>query len=277
MTLHFTKVHGLGNDFMIVDTVRAAVDVAAVERAAVRLCDRNFGVGADGVLLLEPSEVADYRMRLLNRDGSEAEMCGNGIRAFGKFIYDSGLKRADRLRIETLAGIQVLQLNARNGTVDSVRVDMGEPQLTPAEIPTTLVGVGAPLTVGGESFNATCVSMGNPHCVIFVDQWDDFPFKLIGPKLEHHPAFPRRTNVHFVKVVSRTEVRVKVWERGAGPTLACGTGACAVLVAGVLNGVTERAATVHLPGGPLQIEWAADNHVFMTGPATIVYDGEIEI
>jgi len=289
--MRFTKVQGLGNDFLIVDGLREQLDLTQIEQATPQICDRHFGVGGDGVLLLLPSTKANYLMRLINSDGSEAEMCGNGIRCFGKYIYDTGLHPSEELAIETLAGIQYLQLNATNGKVESVRVDMGEPRLQPEEIPTTLAGNcelqiancklrmvrAAPLEVDGRSFAVTCVSTGNPHCVIFLDDVSEFPFKEMGPKIEHHPAFPKRTNVHFVQVMSRTEVNVKVWERGAGATLACGTGACAVLVAGVLNERTERKATVYLPGGPLEIEWTDNNHVFMTGPATIVYEGEIDI
>lgn len=299
--MRFVKMHGLGNDFVIVDAVRQAIDLAHLRQTAAHLCDRHFGVGADGVIFVLPSRQADFQMRLINSDGSEGEMCGNGIRCLGKYVYESGLHREKSVAVETLAGIQQLQLHvqnrdapnlgAQNGAVDSACVDMGEPRLSPQEIPTTLAPTGewtigdrsvpvvreASLHVNGGTFAVTCVSMGNPHCIVFREEVESFPFKEWGPKIEQHPVFPRRTNVHFVKVINRHELQTRVWERGAGPTLACGTGACASLVAGVINGRTDRQATVHLPGGTLEVEWKENNHLFMTGRAILVYEGEIEV
>ena len=275
--MRFVKMHGLGNDFAVVDPVAEELAEDQYSQLAERWCDRHFGVGADGLIFVLPSEVADYRMRIFNPDGSEAEMCGNGIRCFGKYVHDRSLSRQNPLRVETLAGIQSLTLNLRNGLVEAVKVDMGEPCLRGSQIP--IVGddsenvVNWPLVVDGIEHRFTAVSMGNPHCVIFVEDVSRIPLADVGAKVERHTLFPEKTNVHFVQVLSRSSIRMRVWERGAGVTLACGTGACAALIAAVLNGKTDRRATVHLPGGALEIDWREDNHVAMTGPATEVFDG----
>ncbi|MCS6864768.1 MAG: diaminopimelate epimerase [Gemmataceae bacterium] len=280
--MRFTKMHGLGNDYVYVDCIRQRppADPAALAR---RISDRHFGVGSDGLILIGPSERADARMRMFNADGSESEMCGNGIRCVAKFVYDHGIATKPRLTIETGRGVLTLDVEVQDGKVSRVRVNMGEPILEAAKIPTTLPGDpprNALLVVGGREFAVTCVSMGNPHAVLYVgDEFfrtDDRDWVAeFGPKIEHHEAFPRRVNVHFVKVHSPTEVTLRTWERGSGMTLACGTGACAVCVAGVLTGRTQRKILAHLPGGDLELEWsAADNCVYKTGPATEVFTGE---
>lgn len=272
--MRFLKMHGLGNDFVVVkaDSVPEQPDTLA--RA---ICDRHFGVGADGLVFILPSEKADLRMRIFNPDGSEAEMCGNAIRCVAKYAYESGLVRKTALRVETGAGILMPRLHLAGERVATVEVDMGEPVLERGAIP--MAGppgrvVNEPLTVAGESFRVTAVSFGNPHCVIFVSDVAAVDLAALGPEIEHHPAFPRRTNVEFVQVLDPGRVQVRVWERGAGATLACGTGACAAAVAGVLNGFTGRQVRVSLPGGELFIRWAGDNHVYMTGPAATVFAGE---
>lgn len=276
--MRFTKMHGLGNDFAIVDPSVQEITETQFPELARKWCDRHFGVGADGLIFVLPTERADFRMRIFNPDGSEAEMCGNGIRCFGKYVYEHGLSRRNPLRVETLAGLQTLDLNVEHEVVKSVEVDMGQPILRRSQIPMSGEDsesvIGEPLNVEGAECKITCVSMGNPHCVLFVEDLAQVPLSVLGPQIETHPAFPQRINVHFAQVLSPKEVRMRVWERGAGITLACGTGACAVLVAGVLTGQTERKATVHLPGGPLQIEWKANDHLAMTGPAAEVFDGE---
>jgi len=283
--MQFTKMHGAGNDYVYVDCFNneAPQDPAAL---AIVVADRNKGIGGDGLILICPSEVADAQMRMFNADGSEAEMCGNGVRCVAKYVYDHGICRKDRLDIETGAGILALDIEAENGKVQQVRVDMGEPILVPSEIPTTLAGnpevnnyvVDVPLSVGGHEFEVTCVSMGNPHCVIFVDKATDELVLGIGHQIETDPRFPARINVEFVEIVSPTEVRQRTWERGSGETLACGTGATAVCVAGVLSGRTERKLTNHLLGGTLFLEWdEATNHVFKTGPATEVFSGTLDV
>lgn len=243
---------------------------------ARRICHRRFGVGADGLIFLLPSRVADLQMRMFNPDGSEAEMCGNGIRCLARFAYEEGLARGPAIRVETLAGIMVPHLILEGSRVSGVRVDMGEPRLARREIPMLGEGdeaVEIPLEVGGKRIIATCVSMGNPHCVIFVDGVEEAPVTTLGPLLENHPLFPQRTNVEFIQVLSPAELKMRVWERGAGETMACGTGACAAAVAAALTQRAGRQVTVHLTGGDLFIEWSANNHVFMTGPAVRVFDG----
>jgi diaminopimelate epimerase len=280
--MRFTKMHGIGNDYVYVDCVRATPppDPAALARA---VSDRHFGVGSDGLILICPSERADARMRMFNADGSESEMCGNGIRCVAKFVHDHGIAAKPRLTIETGRGVLTLDLEVRGGAVSRVRVNMGEPILESVRIPTTLPGdppVSAPLVVGAGSLEVTCVSMGNPHAVVYAG--DEFfatdardLVAEVGPQLERHAAFPRRVNAHFVKVHSPSEVTVRTWERGSGVTLACGTGACAVCVAGVLTGRTGRTLLAHLPGGDLELEWSErDNCVYKTGPATEVFSGE---
>ncbi|CAM4285644.1 diaminopimelate epimerase [Paenibacillus endophyticus] len=276
--MNFTKMNGLGNDFVVIaGEQQLPADVADL---AVRLCNRFFGIGADGLVYILPSEIADFRMRIINSDGSEAEQCGNAIRCVAKYVYDNGLTDKKEITIETLgAGAQKVQLTVDNGEVASVRVDMGEPILNGLQVPTTIDAervIEHPIEVDGREFRFTAVSMGNPHCVIYVEDAASFDLNTWGPKLETHPLFPRKINVEFVTVNSRTHTDMRVWERGAGPTLACGTGACATVVASVLNGATDRTATVSLKGGDLLIEWnESDNHVYMSGPAAVSYRGSI--
>jgi diaminopimelate epimerase len=280
--MRFTKMQGAGNDYVYVDCFAAPVPKNPSD-VARRISDRRFGVGGDGLILICPSERADAEMRMFNADGSAAEMCGNGIRCVAKYVYDHGLCRRETLRIESGGDVRTLELTVAGGKVEQVRVDMGPPILTPAEIPTTLRAaagptapvVDFPFQLGERRFSVTCVSMGNPHCITFVDELSDDWVLGIGPKLEVDSHFPKRVNCEFVQVLGRSEVRQRTWERGSGETLACGTGACAVGVAGVLSGRTDRHLVVHLPGGNLTIEWKEDDgHVYMTGPAAEVFSGE---
>lgn len=281
MTIDFTKYHGLGNDFILIDN-RHQSEPRLTPQQAVEWCDRHFGIGADGVIFALPgTDDTDYTMRIYNSDGSEPEMCGNGIRCMARFIAD--LERAEtgsarsHYRIHTLAGVIVPRLE----TDGQITVDMGLPRLLAAEIPTTLAAPDAkvihqPLDVAGQTWMVTCVSMGNPHCITFVDDVAAISLETLGPQFEHHPVFPKRTNTEFIQVVRDDYLKMRVWERGAGITLACGTGACASLVAGVLNGQCARRATLELPGGSLLIEWSeADQHLYMTGPAQRVFDGRV--
>ena len=279
--MQFTKMQGAGNDYIYVDCFAQPVpdDPAALAR---RVSDRHFGIGGDGLILICPSKVADARMRMFNADGSESEMCGNGIRCVAKYVYDHGLCRKPALRIETGRGVLGLELKIAGEKATRVRVDMGEPILEAARIPTRLPGNPAAggavanvvLSIAEDSFLVTCVSMGNPHCVTFVEELDDDLIGTFGPLIEINRMFPNRVNAEFVKVISPSELRMRVWERGAGETLACGTGACAVCVAGVLTKQTERTVSIHLPGGELELEWAENNHVYMTGEAVEVFSGE---
>jgi diaminopimelate epimerase len=274
MPVNFTKMHGAGNDYIYVDCFANPMphDPAGLSR---KISDRHFGVGADGLILICPSDKADARMRMFNADGSEAEMCGNGVRCIAKYVYDHGLVRKPTLTIETGRGVLTLDLEIGGGAVRQVRVDMGEPILEASRIPTTLPG-NPPVQVSLPVFDlqVTCVSMGNPHCVTFVKQITDALVLGIGPKIEVDEAFPRRTNVEFAVVNRPDDITMRVWERGSGETLACGTGACAVAVAGVLTGRTQRKITAHLPGGDLQLHWSEmDNRVYMTGPAVEVFSG----
>ena len=282
MTLPFVKMHGIGNDCVLADGLDPATPpLEALVPYLARIGDRRFGVGYDQFLYVAPSQSADFAMPIYNSDGSVAEMCGNGIRAFAKYVYEHGHTAKDRITVDTLAGIMVLALQVRDGTVESVLVDMGAPHLERETLP--MLGapgrvIDEPLEVDGQLVRVTCVSMGNPHAVYFVARASDDSINALGPKLERHPSFPRRTNVHEVEVLSPTEVKMLTWERGAGRTLACGTGACAVGVAAHLNGLTGRSILCHLPGGDLQIDWSeADGHVYMTGPAASVYTGSIEL
>jgi len=278
--MKFTKMQGAGNDYVYVNCFEERVDNPA--DVARKVSNRNFGIGSDGLILIMPSTAADVRMRMFNSDGSESEMCGNGIRCVAKYAYDHGIVAKKEITAETGAGILTLQLftNSHN-LVDKVRVNMGEPRLTRTEIPMNGDGVlrviDEPLNILHSTFRITCVSMGNPHCVIFVDDVEKFPVDKYGPLIENHELFPRRTNVEFVQIISRSEVRQRTWERGAGETLACGTGASAVTVAGVLNGLTERSIVNHLSGGDLEMEWPDGGPVFMTGPAVEVFSGEIHV
>jgi diaminopimelate epimerase len=279
MVIEFSKYHGLGNDFILIDN-RHSAEPSVTPEQAIQVCDRHFGIGGDGVIFALPGqEGTDYTMRIYNSDGSEPEMCGNGIRCLAKFIADlEGINEVNKTyRIHTLAGVISPQIEA-NGLV---KVDMGEPLLTAAEIPTDLAKIGdkaidLPLEVAGQTWAVTCVSMGNPHCITFVVDVDTIPLAEIGPQFEHHPLFPQRTNTEFIQVVRSDYLKMRVWERGAGITLACGTGACASVVAGVLNNKCDRICTVELPGGCLQIEWSlTNNRVYMTGPAQKVFTGAI--
>jgi diaminopimelate epimerase len=275
--LQFVKMHGAGNDYVYVDCFRQAApaDPAATARA---IADRHFGVGGDGLILIGPVEGADAEMRMYNADGSYSEMCGNGIRCVAKYVYDSGLARSNPLRIASGGRVFTLDLALRDDRVDRVRVDMGQPVFDPELIPTQLAGVPpveVELAVAGRTLAVTCVSMGNPHCVTFVERATDELVLGLGPHLETHGVFPKRTNVEFVEVVDRGKLRQRTWERGSGETLACGTGACAVCVAGVLTGRSDRRVTIQLRGGDLEIEWnEADGRVFMTGGAVEVFRGE---
>ena len=276
--MKFTKMQGAGNDYVYVNCFEETVqDPAAV---AIKVSNRNFGIGSDGLILIMPSEVADVKMRMFNSDGSESEMCGNGIRCVAKYAYDHGIVAKKEISAETGAGILTLQLvTGTDGKVEKVRVNMGPPRLTRKEIP--MLGnpdekvVDEPLNIMHSTFNITCASMGNPHCVIFVDDVESFQVEKYGPLIENHEMFPRRTNVEFVQIISRTEVRQRTWERGAGETLACGTGSSAVTAACVLNGHTEKSILNHLSGGDLEMEWGDDGNIYMTGPAVEVYSGEI--
>ncbi len=274
--MRFTKMHGAGNDYVYVNCFRETLP-ADIPELARQVSDRHFGIGSDGLILICPSERADARMRMFNADGSESEMCGNGVRCVAKYVYDHGIARKDELTIETGRGVLALRVFIEQGQVQRGRVNMGAPILKSADIPTTLPGdppVRAVLHVAEKQLQVTCVSMGNPHCVTFVNEVVDAWVLGIGPQIETHAAFPRRVNAEFVQIVSRSEMIMRVWERGSGETLACGTGACAAAVAAVLNGLTERTVLCHLPGGDLTLEWAESGEVFMTGPATEVFSGD---
>ncbi len=274
--IRFTKMHGIGNDYVYVDCLQQRpADPAAL---AQRLSPRRTGIGADGLILICPSTLADCRMEMYNADGSRGEMCGNGIRCVGKYAFEHGLSRANPMRVETDAGIKTLALDIADGSVRRVTVDMGEPILDGPAIPVAAEGrvIDWPFEILGQAYRITCVSMGNPHCVVFVDSVAALDLPRLGPAFERHAFFPQRVNTEFVEVQSPTELRMRVWERGSGETAACGTGACAVVVAAVLNDRSARRAQVHLNGGDLDIEWrAADGHVLMTGPAEEVFHGEL--
>lgn len=273
----FTKWQGCGNDFVLFDCRQEAP--ADYAKLAQQVCDRHYGVGADGILVVLPSDCADFRMRIFNTDGSEAEMCGNGIRCFARYIYDFGLTDKTCFTVETGAGVLVPEIILENGQVTGVKVDMGEPHLLGEEIPVTGFDgqrvIDEPLTVDGKNYRMTAVSMGNPHCVIFVDDAENFPIYELGRQFESHALFPKKTNTEFVEVRDRRHVRMRVWERGAAVTLACGTGSCATVVAGILNDKLDREAEVQLDGGRLIVKWAENNHVFMTGPAELVFSGKL--
>jgi diaminopimelate epimerase len=291
MKIHFTKMHGLGNDFILIDCRGQACPSGTknLQDISRQLCDRRFGIGADQILLLGNSSKADFQMRILNADGSEVEMCGNGIRCLAQYIWDRRLSEKDVLEIETLAGIMKPE---RSG--DMIKVDMGEPIFEPEKIPVSLTresnpplppfskgGMGGiidyPLQVADREFKITCISMGNPHAVIVVDDVSGFPVTYYGPMIETHAIFPRKTNVEFIQVLNRAEIKMRVWERGSGETMACGTGAAAAAVASSLKGLTEKTVTVHLLGGDLLIEQAVNKHVYMTGPAAEVFEGSVDI
>ena len=298
--MKFTKMHGCGNDYVYVNCFSETVEHP--EEVAKMVSDRHFGIGSDGLILIRPSDVADFEMAMYNADGSRGEMCGNGIRCVAKYVYDFGLTDKTSISVETLAGIKYLDLTVKNGKVELVRVNMGAPILAPSEIPVLAAGSGQggnhpsdgviladgdspdaiiaqPLSVAGKEYKVTCVSMGNPHCVIFMDEdVRALDLEKIGPDFESHKAFPKRTNTEFVNVIDETHLRMRVWERGSGETLACGTGTCATVVAAILNGLTKNAVDVELLGGSLHIEWDREaDLVYMTGPATVVFTGEIEL
>ncbi|MDO8527833.1 MAG: diaminopimelate epimerase [Deltaproteobacteria bacterium] len=271
--MHFIKMQGIGNDCIIIDSLKSKLQNP--QRAARKLCDRKYGVGADQLLLLSKSRKADFKMQVFNADGSEAEMCGNGIRCLGRYIREQQYTQKREMDIETLAGIRHVRVTSKN-----VDVDLGEPKMKGKEIPVNLSGriINRPLKIENKDFRITCLSMGNPHCIIFQENVDNFPVEKYGPLLESYHLFPHRTNVSFVNVVSTNELKVRVWERGAGETLGCGTAAAATLVASVLNGFTDRKAKISLPGGKLEVEWNRDtNHVWLSGPAEKVYEGDIRL
>lgn len=274
--MKFTKMEGLGNDYVYINCFKEKIENP--NKLAIEISDRHFGVGSDGLVLIMPSIIADFRMRMFNSDGSESEMCGNAIRCVGKFVYDNKLTDKEIITIETLAGIKELHMTIDNDIVQLVKVDMGEPILTPRKIPVNSVlepVIGEKIEVNGNIYEFTCVSMGNPHAITYVENVDNYLVETIGSKVEVNPIFPNKTNVEFVQVVDNQTLKMRVWERGTGETLACGTGACATLVASVLNNKVDRKATIKLLGGDLLIEWnSTDNHVYMTGPARIAFEGE---
>ncbi|HEY9205961.1 MAG TPA: diaminopimelate epimerase [Candidatus Methanoperedens sp.] len=279
MSIKFTKMHGIGNDYIFIDCFAENLKNIDLKDLAIRMSDRHFGIGSDGIILIMPAESKenDFRYRIFNSDGSEAEMCGNGIRCAAKYVFEHGLTKKTNLRFETKAGIIKPEIVVEKSSVKDVRVDMGEPVLERGRIP--MIGqkgtvVNKELKLEGRSIKVTCVSMGNPHCVILVEDTEFKGFDELGKKIENHKAFPNRTNVEFVKIMNQKEIKMRVWERGAGETLACGTGACASVIACVLNKKTERNVIVHLKGGNIQVEWdEKTNHVFKTGPAVEVFEG----
>ena len=278
--IKFTKMHGLGNDYVYIDCYSQEVNLGNISDLAKFMSNRHFGIGSDGIILICKSEIADFKMRMFNFDGSEAEMCGNGIRCVGKFVYDKGLTNKKTVKIETLAGIKILNLNVKNSKVETVRVDMGEPILSPKEIPVNFDKEPVKelkIKAIDREFDFTCVSMGNPHSITIVENTKEFDIEKYGPVLETDEHFPKRSNIEFIEIIDENNIKMRVWERGAGETLACGTGACATAVACNINGLTERKVNIELLGGTLEIDWDEEtNHVFMTGPATTVFEGEID-
>lgn len=280
MKMKFTKMQGLGNDYIYVDCTKGTIPNAS--EVAIKVSDRHFGIGGDGLILIEASDKADFFMSMYNADGSRGEMCGNAMRCVGKFVYDKGLIDRTSITVDTLAGIKYLELNVVEGRVSTVKVDMNAPILEPAQIPVSIdkdIAVREPITVQGKDYEITCVSMGNPHAVVYVDcNPREIELEKIGPHFENHPIFPNRVNTEFIQVVDRKNLNMRVWERGSGETLACGTGACASLVATVLNGMCDEKATLHMLGGDLEITWDREkNIVYMEGPAETVFEGEMEI
>ncbi|MEW6356171.1 MAG: diaminopimelate epimerase [Planctomycetota bacterium] len=273
--MKFTKMHGIGNDYVYVNCFEETI--ADPAKLAVAVSDRHFGIGGDGLIMVCPSDVADCKMRILNADGSEAEMCGNGIRCVAKFAYERGISKKNPMKVETLAGVKTIDLIVKNNRVEKATVDMGAPRLNRADIPMTGPQgrvVDEPLVVDGATYRITCVNVGNPHCMIFVDDVDAVHLEQVGPKIENHKVFPKRINVHFVQVLGKAEIKMRTWERGSGITLACGTGATATCVACALNEKTGRKILAHLPGGDLELNWSDNDRIYMTGPATEVFQGE---
>ena len=274
--MRFTKMHGIGNDYIFINCFEEVVEDP--ERLALQMSQQHFGVGGDGLVLIESSETADFGMRIFNADGSEAEMCGNAARCIGKYVYERGMTQKTQLSLATKAGIRQLELTVDKGLVTRVKVDMGSPELNPRNIEVDLPGeivLRHRLQILGQNWYITCVSMGNPHCVLFVKDPEAIDVPALGPVFEHHPLFPKRTNVEFVRVIRRDQLQMRVWERGVGETLACGTGASAALVAAVLAGLSDRTVQMKLAGGNLELSWnAEDNHVYQSGPAEFVFDGE---
>lgn len=277
--IKFTKMHGLGNDYVYIDCTDEQ-KIKNISSLAQFISNRHFGVGSDGLILICKSDIADFKMRMFNYDGTEAEMCGNGIRCVGKFVYDKGLTKKDNITVETLAGIKKLKFNIKKGNVETVEVDMGEPILEPDKVPVIseeAIVKNLKIKARENEFKFTCVSMGNPHAITIVDNTKDFNIEKYGPVLEKDEHFPRRANIEFIELVDKNNIKIRVWERGAGETLACGTGACASVVACALNGYIENEANVELLGGTLKIRWDKENnHIYMTGPATTVFEGEID-
>lgn len=277
--MKFTKMQGLGNDYVYVNCFKETIENPP--EMAKKVSNRNFGIGSDGLIMINPSDVADFEMEMYNADGSRSEMCGNGIRCVGKYVYDYGLTEKEHISVETLAGIKYLDLTVEDGKVKLVKVDMGSPELVPANIPIVADGdrvIDEPINVNGTEYRMTGVSMGNPHAVVYVEDVKGLDIETIGPAFENHERFPNRVNTEFVKVLDRNTVEMRVWERGSGETMACGTGACAVAVACILNGLTEDKVTVKLLGGDLQIEWDKEtDKVYMTGSAEVSFDGEINL
>lgn len=277
--MKFTKMHGIGNDYVYVNCFKETVEHPS--EAAIKVSDRHFGIGSDGLILIKPSEVADGKMEMYNADGSQGAMCGNGIRCVAKYMYDYGITDKTSISVETKSGIKYLDLTIKDGKVDTVKVNMGTPILKAADIPVRSEKeqvINEPVMVDGKEWKITCVSMGNPHAITYIDDVKNMEIEKIGPKFENHEIFPDRVNTEFVHVIDRNTVEMRVWERGSGETLACGTGACAVAVSSILNGLTEEEVTVKLLGGDLKIFWdRTENKVYMTGSATTVFDGEIDL
>ena len=286
MKINFTKMQGCGNDYVYIDCVKEPVRIADKSKLATLISDRHFGVGSDGLIFINPSKIADFEMEMYNADGSRSEMCGNGIRCVAKYVYDHGYTEGKEFTIESMLKVKHIKVYGKDGVCESVRVDMGEPILKPELIPVKLNAsedraVGSEIEVDDKKIKVTCVSMGNPHAVIFMDKTESvstLKIEEIGPKIENHPAFPNRINAEFVNIIDRNNVQMRVWERGTGETLACGTGCCATCVAAVLNGYTDRDVNVSVLGGKIRIQWdETDNHVYMTGPAARAFEGVYEI
>lgn len=275
--LQFTKMHGLGNDFILLEDFDKS-NISRGAELALKLCNRNTGIGADGLVFILPSDKHDIQMRIFNPDGTEPEMCGNAIRCFARYIHEKGIVKKEEIEVETVAGLRIPRIKKLNDGGILVEVDMGQPILERSQIPMMGVAgqvIAEPLQVGNEVYEVTCLSMGNPHCLVFVEEVEEFPVTTVGPLLERHRAFPNKTNVEFVQVINRMELRMRVWERGAGITMACGTGACATAVGSFLSGFTDKEVTVRLDGGDLFIRIGDDGHVYMTGPANYVFEGRI--